>query len=122
MKNQNIESAGAVGELTQKMSKLENEFRHFMAGLKYVHDFSDAESDDRLSTFSPLDVISTFEHRGLQRVAEVSPEEMMNNENGLKKLLANMLHQCRPDALSSEDVDQLAGINGREVRASLMGN
>lgn len=99
--------------LKDKMAELDKEFKDYLSDLKFVKRFDDNE----LKTFSPLDVICDFEQRGLDRVHEVSKAEMKNNEDGLKKLLANMLQHCRPGVLSDEDVDQLSGINGREMRS-----
>jgi hypothetical protein len=84
-----------------------------LSGLKFIKTFDDNE----LRTLSPLDVVRYFEQRGLDKVHEVSKSEMQNNDDGLKKLLANMLQHCRPGVLSDEDVDQLSGINGREMRS-----
>ena len=97
--------------LKNKMAELDEEFKDFLSGLRFRRDFVDNE----LKTFSPLDMVAGFEQRGLQRVHEVTKPEMQSNEDGMRKLLANMLHQCRPGSLSDEDVEQLSGINGREA-------
>lgn len=110
MKNLTLQHEEA--NLAGKMAELDEEFKDFLSDLKFRRDFVDND----LKTFSPLDVVVDFEQRGLQKVREVSKSEMLNNEDGMRKLLANMLHQCRPGVLSDEDVEQLSGINGREVR------
>lgn len=101
--------------LKDKMAELDHEFKGFLGGLK----FRKGLEDNSLKTFSPLDVVSDFEQRGLQRVKEVSKSEMLRNEDGMRKLLANMLQHCRPGVLSDEDVEQLSGINGREARGAV---
>lgn len=110
MKNLTLQNEEA--NLAGKMAELDEEFKGFLSDLKFRRDFADND----LKTFSPLDVVVDFEQRGLQKVREVSRSEMLNNEDGMRKLLANMLQQCRPGVLSDEDVEQLSGINGREVR------
>lgn len=99
--------------LKDKMAELDAEFKDYLSGLKFVKRFDDND----LKTFSPLDVVCHFEQRGLGKVHEVSKAEMKNNDDGLKKLLANMLQHCRPGVLTDDDVDQLSGINGREMRS-----
>jgi hypothetical protein len=101
--------------LKEKLAVLDGEFKDFLQGLKYSKTFPGAE----LQTFSPVDALCDFEQHGLQKLREVSSEEIMQNEDGLKKLLANMLQHCRPGVLSNEDVDQLSGINGREINVGL---
>lgn len=101
--------------LTEKMAELDHEFKDFMQGLKFVKVYD----DDRLQTYSPLEAVSDFEQRGIQKIREVNSDEMMNNEDGMRKLLANMLNHCRPGLLDQEDMEQLSGINGREARGSV---
>lgn len=102
--------------LQEKLAEVDEEFKTFLNGLKFIKEFSETE----LHTFSPLDVVGSFQQRGLQRVREVGREEMVNNNDGMRKLLANMLHQCRPGMLSEDDVEQLSGINGREMRGGTL--
>ena len=121
MKNDTLHERMAQldGEFSQDAGlNQDRDFKNFLEGLKFVRKFS----EDQMATFSPLDVISDFEHRGLQRLSELSPDEMMGNESGLKKLLANMLQQCRPGSLTNDDVDQLSGINGREAQGANLEN
>lgn len=96
-------------KLKEKMAEVDQEFSEFLADLTFT------KSHD-LQTFSPLDAVQDFELRGLQRVEEVSRDEMMADDAGMRKLLANMLAQCKPGLLSQEDLEQLSGINGRDLR------
>lgn len=93
------------------MDALDLEFKDFLKQLSYEKFFE----DNKLHTYSPLDEVGRFEQRGVQRVHEISRAEMLENSNGMKKLLANMLSQCKPDALTPEDVEHLSGINGRDL-------
>lgn len=102
-------------ELDGKLMEIDNEFKDFLAGLTHDKHFG----PDKLKTFSPLDAILDFECEGLQAVSEVGKDEMMNNDNGMRKLLANMIGQCNPDALSEADLIHLSGINGRDVGTNL---
>ena len=101
--------------LKEEFDRLNVEFKEFLRNLTSSGDIQDSH----LSTYSPLDIVSEFEPRGLQTVREVSADEMLANESGLKKLLANMLSHCKPEALSKEDVEMLSGINGREMETEL---
>jgi hypothetical protein len=96
-------------ELSRKILALNAEFRDFLASVVYTKVIRGQK------TYSPLDAISSFEQTGLQAIKEVSREEMFNNNDGIKKLLANMLSLCQPGSLSAEDVEHLSGINGREI-------
>lgn len=97
--------------LNDKLNDVEDEFRLFMKDLSFKRD----SFHDKLKTFSPLDAVEDFEHRGLQALAEVTRDEMLANDNGFNKLLANMLAECKPGALSDDDLVQITGINGREI-------
>lgn len=103
------------GSLKEEFDRLHVEFKEFLKNLTSSGEIQDSH----LSTYNPLDIVSGFEPRGLQRVDEIGTEEMLANEKGLKKLLANMLSHCKPDALNEEDVEILSGINGREVGSNL---
>ena len=116
MKLDKLNSKKANIDLKSRFEALDVEFQDVMADLAFVKNL---ESDTQMSTFSPLEVVEDFEQRGLQRVKEVSHDEMLNDDGGMRKLLANMLSQCRPGALSQDDVEQLSGINGREMRGGL---
>lgn len=98
-------------ELNGKLMEIDNEFKDFLASLTHDKQFG----PDKLKTFSPLDAVLDFQCEGLQAIAEVSKDEMMNDDNGMRKLLANMIGQCNPEALSEADLIQLSGINGRDV-------
>lgn len=102
-----------ASELSRKILALNDEFRDYLASIVYAK----VVGGDKV-TYSPLDAISTFEQHGLQAVKEVSWEEMFDNNNGMKRLLANMLSLCQPGCLSDEDMEHLSGINGREIHAS----
>ena len=101
--------------LNDKLSDIDNEFKDFLAGLTYQRQ----DLPDKLKTFSPLDAVADFEQTGLQAVPEITREEMLSQETSFNKLLANMLSQCKPDALSEDDYNQISGINGREVQVGL---
>ena len=75
------------------------------------------QNDMKMRTFSPLNMVHDFTQRGINKVEEVSFDEMMANQEGMQKLLANMLAQCSPDSLSAEDTEFLSGINGRKAQA-----
>ena len=77
--------------------------------------FNKGYSEEKLSTFSPLDSLDAVTKSSTARSGEVGREDMMANEAGMRKLLANMLQQCKPGLLSESDMEQLSGINGREV-------
>ncbi|OVE81337.1 hypothetical protein BVY03_03900 [bacterium K02(2017)] len=98
-----------------KLKAVDEEFKDFLNGLSFKKDIE----HDKLKTFSPLDAVANFEQRGLQAVKEPSSEEMLANDIGFTKLLANMLAECKPGALSDDDLNQFSGINGREVHAGL---
>lgn len=98
--------------LKEKFEDLDRQFSELLQDLNQESPYD----DNRLSTYSPIQIICGFEPKGLQQIKEVSTQEMMNNSEGLRKLLANMLSQCQPGMLSHEDVEQLSGINGREMR------
>lgn len=102
-------------ELNGKLIEIDNEFKYFLAGLTHDKHFG----ADKLKTFSPLDAVLDFQCEGLQAISEVSKDEMMNNDDGMRKLLANMIGQCNPDALSEADLIHLSGINGRDVGTGL---
>lgn len=103
------------GDLKSQFEALELQFHNLLKEITVEPTYE----DNRLSTYNPLEIVSGFEKQGLQKIKEVSRDEMLGNSEGLRKLLANMLSQCRPGALSREDVDQMTGINGREMRQSL---
>jgi hypothetical protein len=44
---------------------------------------------------------------------------MMSDSNGFNKLLANMFAHCEPGTLSDEDINQISGINGRDIVTDL---
>lgn len=94
--------------LTEQMLAVETEFHNLLGQLTF-------KKEHQLQTYSPLDAVQGFQFKGLQQVAEPTRNEMLENETGMHKLLANMLAHCRPGLLSQEDVDQLSGINGREM-------
>lgn len=100
-----------TSSLSDQLSQVDDEFRSFMQDLS----FKKEGLHDKLRTFSPLDAVESFEHKGIHAVAEVSRDEMLANENGFTRLLANMLAQCKPGALSDDDLNQITGINGREM-------
>lgn len=99
-------------ELSRRILALNDEFRDYLANIFYAK----VVGSDKM-TYSPLDAVNTFEQHGLQALKEVSREEMFNDNDGMKKLLANMLSLCQPGSLSQEDVEHLSGINGREIHA-----
>lgn len=70
----------------------------------------------KLKTFSPID--AAINNR-LNSAKEVSRDDMMANDIAFKKLFANILAGCKPDALNDEDLKQFSGINGRKVQAGL---
>ncbi len=115
MKKQNLQTVQREDSLEDKLEQVDNEFKDFLASLSYKREFG----PDKLRTFSPLDAVADFEQYGIQSVREVTREEMLEQDAGINKLLANMLDQCQPGALSEEDVKQITGINGREVHAGL---
>jgi len=102
----------AISGLNDSLAAVDNEFKDFLGGLAF-------KKAHGVSTYSPLDAVEGFEQRGLQQVREVSSKEMMKDGDALQKLLANMLAHCKPGQLSDEDLEQLSGINGREVAAAL---
>jgi hypothetical protein len=69
-----------------------------------------------LGTFSPLNAVSEFTPRGIQAIEEISREEMLKQDRAFHKLLANMLYHCQPGALTDDDMEQISGINGRELQ------
>lgn len=99
--------------LGEKLTDIDLEFKDVLASLIY----QEGIGHEKLKTFSPLDEVAHFELRGIQAVPEVKRDEMLANDEGFSKLLANMLNQCRPGALSDEDYTQISGINGREIHA-----
>ena len=101
--------------LKDQFVALDQEFTEFLKELS--HD--PLYENTHLSTYNPLQIVKGFEPRGLQCVREIGTEEMMIDSGGMKKLLANMLSHCRPGALRDDDVEQMAGINGREMRQNL---
>lgn len=105
----------AENELNGKLMEIDHEFRDFLASLSHDKHFA----LNKLKTFSPLDAVLDFHCEGLQSVAEVGKEQMMNDDNGMRRLLANMIGQCNPEALSESDLIQLSGINGRDVNTHL---
>ncbi|MBU0505730.1 MAG: hypothetical protein ABII18_13910 [bacterium] len=98
-----------------KLEKVDDEFKDFLTGLSYKRDFA----PEQLKTFSPIDTVEEFEQNGIQALKEVTRDEMLQENQGFNKLLANMLAQCQPGALSDEDLNHITGINGREVHADL---
>lgn len=102
-----------ASELSRKILALNDEFRDYLANIFYTK----VVGGDKM-TYSPLAAVLTFEQHGLQAVKEVSREEMFSDNDGMKKLLANMLSLCQPGSLSDEDMEHLSGINGREIHAS----
>lgn len=101
----------AAKNLSSRLADVDEEFRDYLTGLSFRKEMA----HEKLSTFSPLEAVEDFEMRGLFAIAEPTRDEMLANEQGFSKLLANMLNQCRPGALSQDDVEQLSGINGREL-------
>ena len=112
---QKLKLIEVTSELSGRLLEIDNEFKDFLAGLSHDKHFG----PDKLKTFSPLDAVSDFQCDGLYSVGEVGKEEMMNNDNGMRKLLANMIAQCNPEALSEADLIQLSGINGRDIDRGL---
>lgn len=98
-------------QLSQDIDAINVEFEDFLKAMGALK-----EDENNLQTYSPLEMVHDFEQRGLQKIKEVSHDEMLNDDDGLRKLLANMLAQCKPGALSDTDIERLGGINGREVR------
>jgi hypothetical protein len=78
---------------------------------EYVPEFRPTE----LGPFSPLDALLDFVCDEASIVDEPDCRMMMRDEGGFRKLLANMFALCEPDALSEEDIQQLSGINGRDI-------
>lgn len=101
--------------LSSKLAEVDDEFKDFLGALNFEREVG----HDKLKTFSPLDAVADFEQRGIHAVREVSRDEMLANDQSMNKLLANMLKECRPGALSDEDLNLITGINGREVQAGL---
>lgn len=97
--------------LDQRLADIDQEFKDFMGELVFKKEIG----PENLKTFSPLDAVAGFSQKGLSALAEVNREEMIQNDDGFKKLLANMLGHCRPGALSDDDLEQISGINGREL-------
>ncbi len=94
--------------LTEQMNAAENEFHTLLAQLTF-------KKEHQLQTYSPLDAVQGFQIKAEPQAAEATRAEMLDNEMGMRKLLANMLAHCKPGLLSQDDVDQLSGINGREM-------
>lgn len=94
--------------LTEQMQAAENEFHTLLANLTF-------KKDHQLQTYSPLDAVQGFQINAAKQTPEATRAEMIGNEMGMRKLLANMLAHCKPGLLSQDDVDQLSGINGREM-------
>ncbi|EKD50990.1 MAG: hypothetical protein ACD_62C00373G0002 [uncultured bacterium] len=97
--------------LQSKLEKVDEEFKDYLDTLSFRRDLG----GDKLKTFSPIDAVEDFEQDGIFAVREITREEMMAQDTSFNKLLANMLQQCKPGALSDEDVNQISGINGREM-------
>ena len=97
--------------LNDKLATIDEEFKDYLSTLVFRRDF--VEED--LRTFSPLNAVMDFEPRGLQAIEEVTREEMLQHDSAFHKLLANMLYHCKPGSLTADDVEQIAGINGREI-------
>ena len=100
-----------INTLSEKLNQVDAEFKNMMSEFKVDRVYG----HENMSTFSPLDAVCDFEHRGLQSVAEPTRDEMMADGEGFMKLMANMMAACKPGALSDEDLQQITGINGREV-------
>jgi len=109
---ENTKLAIETENLDEKLKEIDNEFKSYLSTLTIKKEFN---NDDKLGTFSPLDAVADFEQDGIQAVREVSRDEMLANDGGVKKLLANMLSACKPGSLSDEDVTQISGINGRDL-------
>lgn len=101
--------AAKPSELCARMMEIDVEFRDFLASMVYK------KSVGNISTYSPLDAVEEFKQDGLQAIREPNREEMLGDGDGMKKLLANMLALCQPGSLSEADMEQLSGINGREI-------
>lgn len=97
-------------KLKEQMDNLNVEFDEFLKELTFTKEHD-------LRTFSPLDAVQSFELQGLQRISEPTRDEVLANDHGMRKLLANMLAHCQPGLLSEEDMEQLSGINGRQAQA-----
>lgn len=95
-----------------KIEAIDMEFKEFLSSLTFKKSVG---PEQNLTTFSPLDAVADFEFKGLQSIAEVSHSAMLDNNDGMRRLLANMMSQCRPGSLNDEDMEHLSGINGREM-------
>lgn len=115
MREPKLQLIEITSELNNRLSEVDAEFGDILSLLGVERDLNDG----MLTTFSPLDALCDFEKQGLQAVPEVSKDEMFENNDAMKKLLANMLAQCSPGSLSDEDLVQISGINGREVNSRL---
>ncbi len=100
----------ASGKMDDQLQDLNEEFKRYLEQLNVNRQYG-----DQLSTYSPLVGLLDFDFDSLQSVHEVGYEEMLNNDDGIKRLLANVFVHCKPGVLSDEDVSQLSGINGREI-------
>lgn len=99
-------------DFQNKLKAIDVEFKEFLNSLTFKKSVG---PEQHLKTFSPLDAVADFEFTGLQSIAEVSHRDMLDNGDGLRRLLANMMSQCRPGSLNDEDMEHLSGINGREM-------
>ncbi|MBF0103848.1 MAG: hypothetical protein HQM16_00860 [Deltaproteobacteria bacterium] len=114
MKNNRLQTIEGM-HLDTRLQAVDAEFKDFLADILYKREFG----PDKLKTFSPLDAVADFAQKGILSVKEVSRDEMLGNNNAFNKLLANMLAECKPGALSDDDLNQITGINGREIHAGL---
>lgn len=101
-------------EFSEPMSQASGNFKDLLQQLSF-------QKEHLLETYSPISALSQFELNQNTAEAEITPIEMQNNETGMRKLLANMLAQCKPGILSDDDMDQLSGINGREFHLETQG-
>lgn len=99
-------------DFQEKLKTIDVEFKEFLGSLTFKKSVG---PEQNLTTFSPLDAVADFELKGLQGVAEVSHSDMLDNNDAMRRLLANMMAQCRPGSLNDEDIEHLSGINGREM-------
>lgn len=112
---------GLVGQIqknkTQSLNTSQQNYQNYTSFTAYLQqmEYLKTFGQNELKTYSPLDQVGHFEQNVLQSIREVSQQEMISDTQAIKRLLANMLVHCQPGSLDAEDVQQLSGINGREI-------